>query len=145
MLDFGTCSPNRSEVGSLNPLYQNHSMLQHHLLQESTRSLHGGLRGAGFLSVVSFLWRGGPAIVLFKPVWKVCRDTNLGLESPGLCFDLGVRFTASLFLSSMSGCCIFVVISTGVCCAQADVAVLPDPKHRRPGSPLAGFESREIF
>lgn len=51
---------------------------------------------------------------------------TLGLAALVLALTLGALFTAHLFLSLMLECCIFVVISTGMCCAQTDMAALPD-------------------
>lgn len=64
----------------------------------------------------------------------------LGLKALAYVLTLGALFTALLFLSLMSECRIFVAISTGMCCAQADVAMLPDLKRRRSDSGLISFE-----
>lgn len=64
----------------------------------------------------------------------------LGLKALAYILTLGALFTALLFLSLMSERCIFVAISTGMCRAQTDVAVLPDLKRRRSVSVLINFE-----
>lgn len=63
----------------------------------------------------------------------------LGLKALAYVLTLGALFTALLFLSLMSEHCIFVAISTGMCCAQTDVAVLPDLKCWHSDSVLISF------
>lgn len=55
---------------------------------------------------------------------------TLVLAALVLALTLGALFPAHLFLSLMLECCIFVVISTGMCCAQTDMAALPDLQHQ---------------
>lgn len=103
----------------------------------SLRPLKCRFSELGFLSV-------GGAEICHLPLQAFLEDffviKIVGLKALAYVLTLGALFTALLFLSLMSEPCIFVAISTGMCCAQTDVAVLPDLKRWRSDSVLISFE-----
>lgn len=74
-----------------------------------------------------------------------CCNKNLGLRSPRVRFDLGCPFYCSFFLSLMSERCIFVVVSTGMCCVQTDATALPALKRQRSDSVLISWRPGRIL
>ena len=131
---------------SSNPLCpqssQNRSVLQHHLLEKSTGSLRYGCENTGFseLGLLSVGEGGSLPSSSASRSGRFVVIKILGLKVLAYVLTLGVLFTALLFLSLMSECCIFVAISTGMCCARTDVAALPDLKRWRLDSVLTSFE-----
>lgn len=134
LLDFCTLSPNQSTSASL--VAKIHPIA---LLRQLKQS-----RFSGFLSCsawFSFFWWGGNLLSSSASLsGRFVVIKILGLKTLAYVLTLGALFTALLFLSLMSERRIFVAISTGMCCAQTDVAVLPDLKRRRSDSVLISFE-----
>lgn len=147
-LGFGTLNPDWSKECSSNApcpqSHPNHSVFQHHLWHKSTRWLCSGCWNAGFLIFVFFLLGGNLPPSSASLSGRFILIETLVLAALALALTLGALFT-SLFLSLMLECCIFVVISTGMCHAQTDKAALPDLKHQHSASVWLDLSKERFF
>lgn len=147
-LDFGTHSPDWSKECSPNPPYpkatQTTACFSITCGTNPPSWLCSGCWNAGFQILVFFLLGGNLPPSSASLSGRFLLIKTLGLAALVLALTLGALFIALLFLSLMLECCIFVVISTGMCCAQTDMAALLDLKDQCSASVWLGV-SKERF